>query len=471
MVAEDFASSRQTLRSSVDPRSIDQKQVEQAEKLRTRKGVTRTKSVEKSEQLLGFARQGLRKTRKPAKKQEAEWGNDNVQADNTNNGDSNSNNTANQTPKNPWNAQLRKSSQQHLQNLLAWDQKHAKSAGARLYGYNNGNQQTTGGDRGATGGRPSLVRRNSESKFVGLLATIRKNLRHVERQPYEPPVPWREFVTLRKTNFGQDKGPSEKENLVNKMFLRKTPGKLERRHSFPSFPGVQLRKTPRSIQRTGSHDGSCLPIQMQLRKTPVSQKQDNSKGKELPTLRAVPPKEETEIEQEEEVAKNEKEPEPISSSEEEEAGEELTSEPSEPELEEKATEKVLDTPEEIQKEESMKEEQEEDDDTSIRDDNMDESLRQMERLEDQKQRLEQVYARKIQPKEKPVLTAEKARDILMWYARMNQPNKETMKRKVQHLPKGCDITVEDVDALPWICKDRMLDIPKMNQLFLQGGLS
>jgi hypothetical protein len=104
---------------------------------------------------------------------------------------------------------------------------------------------------------------------------------------------------------------------------------------------------------------------------------------------------------------------------------------------------------------------------------MDESLRQQEIMKGQKKRLEQVYAREVKPREKEdhAISASKARDILMWYARMDSPNKETMIKKVALLPYGCDITVEDVSVLPWICKDRMLDIPKMNKLFLQGGLS
>lgn len=51
----------------------------------------------------------------------------------------------------------------------------------------------------------------------------------------------------------------------------------------------------------------------------------------------------------------------------------------------------------------------------------------------------------------------------MWYARMGQPNRDTMKRRVAKL-KDCDITVEDVDELPWICGGAMLSVREMNNL-------
>jgi hypothetical protein len=55
----------------------------------------------------------------------------------------------------------------------------------------------------------------------------------------------------------------------------------------------------------------------------------------------------------------------------------------------------------------------------------------------------------------------------MWYARMGQPSRNDMKRRVAKL-KNCDITVEDVDELPWICNGAMLSVPRMNNLFVNN---
>lgn len=51
----------------------------------------------------------------------------------------------------------------------------------------------------------------------------------------------------------------------------------------------------------------------------------------------------------------------------------------------------------------------------------------------------------------------------MWYARMGQPNRDAMKRRVAKLT-DCDITVEDVDELPWICGGSMVSVREMNDL-------
>ena len=51
----------------------------------------------------------------------------------------------------------------------------------------------------------------------------------------------------------------------------------------------------------------------------------------------------------------------------------------------------------------------------------------------------------------------------MWYARMGQPNRDAMKRRVAKL-KDCDITVEDVDELPWMCGGAMVSVREMNDL-------
>jgi hypothetical protein len=65
------------------------------------------------------------------------------------------------------------------------------------------------------------------------------------------------------------------------------------------------------------------------------------------------------------------------------------------------------------------------------------------------------------------LTDKQRRDLLMWYNRMKTPNKEDMKRRVAKLPESCDITPEDVELLPWLCKGRYLDLRVMNKYFVE----
>jgi hypothetical protein len=54
----------------------------------------------------------------------------------------------------------------------------------------------------------------------------------------------------------------------------------------------------------------------------------------------------------------------------------------------------------------------------------------------------------------------------MWYARMGQPDRENMKRRVAALPPHCNIYVEDVDLLPWICYGTVLSVKAMTELFM-----
>jgi len=54
----------------------------------------------------------------------------------------------------------------------------------------------------------------------------------------------------------------------------------------------------------------------------------------------------------------------------------------------------------------------------------------------------------------------------MWYARMGQPDRENMKRRVAALPAHCNMYVEDVDLLPWICYGTVLSVKAMNELFM-----
>jgi hypothetical protein len=81
-----------------------------------------------------------------------------------------------------------------------------------------------------------------------------------------------------------------------------------------------------------------------------------------------------------------------------------------------------------------------------------------------------VKARVVQSaptKKKKTVDLEKRRKCLMWYARMTQPNRADMKRRVAGLPESCDITVADVDDLPWMPGGKRLSIFEMNKLFLE----
>ena len=81
-----------------------------------------------------------------------------------------------------------------------------------------------------------------------------------------------------------------------------------------------------------------------------------------------------------------------------------------------------------------------------------------------------VKARGVQSaptKKKKAVDLVKRRKCLMWYARMSQPNRADMKRRVANLPESCDITVDDVDDLPWMRGDKILSVIEMNKLFLQ----
>ena len=76
--------------------------------------------------------------------------------------------------------------------------------------------------------------------------------------------------------------------------------------------------------------------------------------------------------------------------------------------------------------------------------------------------------KKKEEKPKIQLTEEKKRKCYMWYARLGQPNRAQMIHAVVQLPKSCDITVEDVEALPWIMGGALLPVKEMNELFMYG---
>jgi hypothetical protein len=73
----------------------------------------------------------------------------------------------------------------------------------------------------------------------------------------------------------------------------------------------------------------------------------------------------------------------------------------------------------------------------------------------------------VQTKKAPaVVDDELRRKCYMWYARMGQPTRDVMKRRVAKMDKTCDITPDDVDALPWICSGQMISASAMSKLIL-----
>jgi len=68
--------------------------------------------------------------------------------------------------------------------------------------------------------------------------------------------------------------------------------------------------------------------------------------------------------------------------------------------------------------------------------------------------------------EKIVLTEERRKKCYMWYARLAQPDREKMKQMVADLPDSCDITPQEVDALPWTSDGSLLPVKAMNELFM-----
>jgi len=58
--------------------------------------------------------------------------------------------------------------------------------------------------------------------------------------------------------------------------------------------------------------------------------------------------------------------------------------------------------------------------------------------------------------------AEARRKCYTWYARLGQPNREQMKRRVARMSSRCGITPSDVDKLAWICNGARISIGAMN---------
>lgn len=71
-----------------------------------------------------------------------------------------------------------------------------------------------------------------------------------------------------------------------------------------------------------------------------------------------------------------------------------------------------------------------------------------------------------QKKEMKILTDEERRKCYMWYDRMGRPPRDKMKQRIP-LMKDCDITVEDVDALPWMMRGTMISQSELNKLILK----
>lgn len=61
---------------------------------------------------------------------------------------------------------------------------------------------------------------------------------------------------------------------------------------------------------------------------------------------------------------------------------------------------------------------------------------------------------------------ERVRLVYLWYARLGQPDRQNMKRRIASI-ESCEISVKDVDVLPW-SSSNILNVRKMNELFLSS---
>jgi hypothetical protein len=60
----------------------------------------------------------------------------------------------------------------------------------------------------------------------------------------------------------------------------------------------------------------------------------------------------------------------------------------------------------------------------------------------------------------------KVGDCYTWHQRLGHPNRADMKRRVAEMPEDCGVTVADVDELPWMPGDRILDVIRINNHIL-----
>jgi hypothetical protein len=72
-------------------------------------------------------------------------------------------------------------------------------------------------------------------------------------------------------------------------------------------------------------------------------------------------------------------------------------------------------------------------------------------------------------KPKKILTENERRKCYMWYNRLGNPTRERMKQRVMKMQQSneCDITVDDVDALPWIAGGTLISQTELNKLILK----
>ena len=67
------------------------------------------------------------------------------------------------------------------------------------------------------------------------------------------------------------------------------------------------------------------------------------------------------------------------------------------------------------------------------------------------------------PPDPEKLSLEKLRTCYHWYMRFGYPDKKTMIRRVQKMGKEAPITVEEVEALPWMCGGAMIPVKEINK--------
>lgn len=309
--------------------------------------------------------------------------------------------------------------------------------------------------------------------------------------------PW--FVHLRKTK--RNEKSTDKNMALPDVQLKKAVAN-ERNIGSSSMPEVDLRKTTRNEKNVGD---ASLPV-VQLRKHVNGEDDDPSRSKmqlkplaegeayhetdamspergdtdKMPVWEATGDSAGAEgIEERSATVEEMVQDEPTLTTESEstEDFEEASTEEDEDSEDSKSGEEEEESPEHRDKSETGSgddenplrklREQSRDDFMKYIEDDMDSSKRRAGKIE---QRLSMVHCRDIKPEEKPKVSAsaKKFRDMIMWYNRLGDPNKETMKRKVKNLPRDCDITEEDIDTLPWMCHGRFINIAALNKMIIQG---
>ena len=90
-----------------------------------------------------------------------------------------------------------------------------------------------------------------------------------------------------------------------------------------------------------------------------------------------------------------------------------------------------------------------------------ERIRKQEEEKKRQEKAEKEAAKEIKPE--PLSKQERLEHAYQWYTRCGMPTKAKMKKRIQAID-GCEITVDDVDLLPWIIGDKMVNVAVMNRI-------